>query len=513
MTVALAVGGCYVEGAPSAPPRAAYGARGPGPYPSPPPYASAQIARAESATRDSVRAIPPPPAPNVFTQIDLSALSLVARMFPKGCAAFQAAPGVFVHLDCRRYAPIAGARVVNVASQLGLFQAGQLRLDPQVLGAIAAPLLLTGLQSLLGGAAPPAPSPAPSSSQLPASVDHRSLGTEGPIKDQELVGSCTAFSLSSVMDNAIRRLNRSDVVSAMHAWSRYADPTMDSAGSRNEGRPLALWPDYPYDERIACRMETQDDGCAELLMPRVQVNTAANDPTVQAQVRGADARGRYTITEVDQISPIEPDALALELATGKDVWFAMGVSQDAWTSAQVQATGVVPDWVTEDGGHAVALAGYRATPLGRQFLVHNSWGPTWGEAGYGWISEAMIRSHAQYAYTVKIVDRSAPSPPPTPVPVPQPSGPSACPAGYTQVAGLPLCQRPCTTAADCGAEGTCVSVVPGSGASVCVGTNPVTDDDCGEGELVDVVTGRCAPACARGLRPAAGWCPFGAAPQ
>lgn len=486
-------------------------------YTPPPPYASSQIAAAESAQRNSVRATAPPPATNVFAQIDLSALAQVARMFPKGCAAFQAAPGSFVHLDCRRYAPIAGAHVVDSAGKLRLFQSGQLRLDPQALGAVSPPLLLQGLAALLGGAAPPGPSPSPSPSpapgpnQLPASIDHRQLGTEGPIKDQQVVGSCTAFSLSSVMDNAIRRLNRSDVVSSMHVWSRYADPTMDSAESHNQGHPLALWSAYPYDERVACRMESQDDGCAELLLPHVQVNTAAGDPTVQAQIRSADAQGMYTLTEVDQIAANDPDALALEIAMGKDIWFAMGVSQDAWTSPLVQSTGVVPDWLPEDGGHAVALAGYRTTPAGRQFLVHNSWGPTWGDGGYGWVSEAMIRAHAQSAYTVAIVDRAAPAPPPTPVPTPpQPGGQPACPGGFTQATGLPLCQKPCTTAADCGAGATCVSVLPGAAPSVCVGTNPLTDDDCGEGKLVDVVTGQCAPACANNLRPAAGFCPFGA---
>jgi hypothetical protein len=194
------------------------------------------------------------------------------------------------------------------------------------------------------------------------------------------------------------------------------------------------------------------------------------------------------------------------------VWLALGVSQDAWTSPAVQATGIVPDWLIEDGGHAVALAGYRAaTPAGRQFLVHNSWGPTWGQGGYAWISEAMIRGHSQYAYTIAVVDSDAPPPPRTPVPTPQPQGPSTCPAGYRQVAGLPLCQRACTTAADCGAGGMCVSLRPGRGANVCVATNPATDDDCGEGQLVDIVTGRCAPECAQGLRPVAAWCPFGAA--
>jgi hypothetical protein len=186
----------------------------------------------------------------------------------------------------------------------------------------------------------------------------------------------------------------------------------------------------------------------------------------------------------------------------------MGISQDAWTGPQVQSSGVVPDWSSEDGGHAVVLAGYRVTPSGRQFLVHNSWGPSWGDHGYGWISEAMIKSHAQYAYTVKVVDKAANVPPPTPVPAQQPNGSESCPAGFTIVPGVPLCQKACSTSADCGAGAQCARLTQQAGPTVCVTTNPLTDDDCGEGELVDLVTGQCAAACANGGRPAAGLCPL-----
>jgi hypothetical protein len=433
------------------------------------------------------------------------------------CAPFQAAPGVFVRLDCRRYAPVPTAKRVDMSNKVHLFHAGGLKLDPQSLGTLTPPVLVSGLQSLFGiqqaptptTASPPAPQQAAETAQqTPSSVDHRSLGTEGPIKDQQLVGACTAFSLSTVMDNAIRRLNKADVVSAMHVWSRYADPTMPSAASRNENRPLTVWANFPYDERAACRMETSDDGCAELLLPPVQINTAGSDPTIQAQIKNAEATGEYVLAEVDQIDPIDPEVLAVDLATGKDIWFAMGISQDAWTSPQVQSTGVVPDWSSEDGGHASVLAGYRTTATGRQFLVHNSWGPNWGDHGYAWVSEAMVKSHGQYAYTVKVVDRAAPVPPPTPVPAKQANGGESCPAGFTMVAGVPLCQKACSTNADCGGGARCSRLTQSAGPTVCVATNPLTDDDCGEGELVDLVTGQCAPACQGGGRPAAGLCPL-----
>jgi C1A family cysteine protease len=38
------------------------------------------------------------------------------------------------------------------------------------------------------------------------------------------------------------------------------------------------------------------------------------------------------------------------------------------------------------GGHAVTIVGYdEKKDEGGSFLFKNSWGPDWGERGYGWI--------------------------------------------------------------------------------------------------------------------------------
>jgi hypothetical protein len=121
----------------------------------------------------------------------------------------------------------------------------------------------------------------------------------------------------------------------------------------------------------------------------------------------------------------------------------------------------------------------------------------------------MVKAHAQYAYTIKVVDHAAGAPPPTPVPAQQPNGNESCPAGFTILPGVPLCQKVCANNADCGGSGSCVRLAQPPAPTVCAATNPLTDDDCGEGELVDLVTGQCAPTCANGGRPAAGLCPFG----
>lgn len=472
--------------------------------PQPPHPAHLAIAKAESVRRIAIRLQPPPPAPNVQTTVNLTALARVPQgSSAKACAPFEAAPGVFVHLDCKKYSAVPVAKQVNPAKKVLLFKLGRLRLDPPAPGAVTATPLVGSGVATGDGATPQQQAP---QQAFPDTVDHRAQGIEGAVKNQGLVGDCTAFSLSTVMDNAIRRLNKNDMTSSMHLWSHYAQPDMAIAGASNHMHPIAIWSDYPYDLRSACRLEhsTVEDQC-DMLQPPALPGTGANDPVVQAQIQAADNKGRYEIAEIDQYPTVDPDLFVADLAMGKDIWLAMDINTDAWSKV---SGGVIHDWATHDGGHAIAFAGYRLTPNGRQFLVHNSWGTRWGDGGYAWISEAMVRQHVSQvngqplAYTLKVVDLSAPPPPPTPLP----SGNGGCAQGYTTTPGIPVCQRLCAIDSDCGPGGVCVNISPTSSVMVCVAANPLTDDDCGGEEVVDLVTGLCAAICPNGTRPAAAQC-------
>jgi hypothetical protein len=363
----------------------------------------------------------------INTQLLSQLLGAKAAGKAAGCGANEVAPGEYVKLDCRPYADVLSAvRDVFDPAKLDLLSKGQLHVTPQ--------------------SAPPSQG---AREGLPLEVDHRTMGLEGPVKDQGLVGNCSAFSLSSVVDNAILRMHRADVVSPEHLWARYGNGDMGSAGDSNLNKPVALNQTWPYSVKQACELvRDPNDECGQLL--GVTPNSAPSDAALQLQYANAERAGVYRIASIDRITSrrgVNVDAIAAVLATGADVWAGFDVDVAAWKSTS-QVNSVIRDWPTPNAGHAVALAGYRQAPGGggRQFLVHNSWGGRWGDHGFAWVNEAMVRDHLQVAYKVTVVDPRTPR---------------------------------------LGAQ---------------------TDDECGAGSLVDGVTGQCGAACPDGKRRLAGQC-------
>lgn len=339
------------------------------------------------------------------------------------CGLREMAPGIFIRLDCRPpEQPVAPTRPVFTQEKLDLLAKGKLHMSRV------------------------RPAPAPNQVEPPADgIDHRAEGLEGPVKDQGAVGNCTAFSLSTVMDNAILRMRRSDVMSPLHIWSHYAFPEVTQATTGNINKPIASLAVWPYSPKEACEMaKDPQEECGQAY--GVRTNSSSLDPLVQRQFLRAEASGTYRIVGVDQIStrPVNTDALAAVLESGADVWGGMEIDSAAWKVTA--ANPVIPDYAANEGGHAIALAGYRKTANGRQFLIHNSWGGTWGDHGFAWIGENMVRQHMHYAFKVRVSDPSGNAPP------------------------------------------------------------SHTDDECPDHQLVDSETGKCAPMCPLKTRSTNGKC-------
>src|SRR5262249_41166704 len=142
------------------------------------------------------------------------------------------------------------------------------------------------------------------------------------------------------------------------------------------------------------------------------------------------------------------------LASGADLWVAFNVDSSVWANGQM-SNYVLRDWYVPDGGHALAMSGYRKVNGGYQFLIHNSWGASWGDGGYAWVSQGMVERWMSLAYKVR------------------------------------------------------TDVDPGSPSSP---VQPRTDEDCPGDQVLDSVTNRCTGVCPDQSRPANGQCPSGPAP-
>jgi len=371
---------------------------------------------------------------------------------PKACGPQEVAPGVWVRIDCHAYQPVTKARV---------------HWSPRKAQAISAQKRLRALNLLApnggsggnagGGEKAGAPGPGGGSppvradnggGDFPELVDHRTSNTEGPIKNQGYVGSCTAFSLSTAMDNAIRRAGKQEVMSPTHIWSHYGSPHMSLAGDANLNRAITSFDTWPYSGKEACQLSTEaDDDCGDAY--HVRPNTAKSDAAIQAKLAKAESNGMQKLVAIEALKtlPANIDEIKSVLSSGADLWIAMKIGS-SWMGRSIK-DGVIPDWNYMEGGHAIVMSGYRKLPNGKhEFLIHNSWGDSWGDHGYAWVSEPMVNKWMHYAYKVKLDEGGA-----------KPS--------------------------------------------------ELTDDDCAEDELVDSVNGQCAKMCSDDSRPAGGKCAIG----
>jgi hypothetical protein len=137
-------------------------------------------------------------------------------------------------------------------------------------------------------------------SSLPAEIDHRRDGSEGPMRSQGVVGSCTAVSLASASDHALRRIGIGDDVSSIHLWSRYGIGFSELAYHSNAGEPLASERVWPYDSREACRMERDDTApCGPAYGVRPN---SGDDPVLVGKRHRADAAGGYRVVGLEALA-------------------------------------------------------------------------------------------------------------------------------------------------------------------------------------------------------------------
>jgi Papain family cysteine protease len=223
---------------------------------------------------------------------------------------------------------------------------------------------------------------------LPKMVDHRADGTEGPIRKQG-GPQCTAFAFTSALDHAYARWTGTPAnLSVMQIWARYHLKQERAAADSNVGDFIAAESDWPYDSKEAnswlrCRKEK----------PGVPCGKSPDD----AKLKDLEPKAVAELTQIEVVPLTQLDVLREKIAGGQDVTVAIKLPSFA-TAGEAGAKYIVgipkdkPE-TPPKGAHQILLSGYAMTPNGTYYLVHNSWGPKWGDGGYAWLHEDFLKAY------------------------------------------------------------------------------------------------------------------------
>lgn len=221
--------------------------------------------------------------------------------------------------------------------------------------------------------------PEPLLASLPPHVDFRPLCP--PVYDQGRIGSCTANAIAAALEfcqikQGLKNFTPSRLFIYWNERNAEGTTSRDAGAVIRDGIKVV-------NTVGACKESSwsYDDTPADALTgvwaanakPRQKPNCLAFH-----YAKDADAVAYLAVVQdVDQIRGC--------LAQGFPVVFGFQV-YDAFESAAVAASGILNLPAAGErclGGHAVLCIGYDDAT--RRFLVRNSWGPSWGLAGYFWI--------------------------------------------------------------------------------------------------------------------------------
>jgi cathepsin L len=196
----------------------------------------------------------------------------------------------------------------------------------------------------------------------PASLDWRKKGVVTPVKNQGSCGSCWAFSATETVESAYAIASGDLLVLAPQTYVNCVKnpdscggtggcqgATMELAFNFTAQTGIALEKDLPY--------EGQDATCS----------------TYKAAVKV----GGYVKNPVN-------DAAALETAVATKGPQSITVAAEPWMSYGGGVFNGCTGSLGADLDHGVQLVGYTAD----YWMVRNSWGSSWGEGGYIYVSRA-----------------------------------------------------------------------------------------------------------------------------
>jgi C1A family cysteine protease len=185
-----------------------------------------------------------------------------------------------------------------------------------------------------------------------------------PVYDQGQLGSCTGNAIAGSMEYERDRQGLSDFVPS-RLFIYYNERALEGTASSDSGAVI----------KDGIKVVNSEGVCPETLWP-YEIAMFAVKPPRRCYV--AALTERLLQYEAIQTLGDLKDAISSNLA----VVFGFTV-YESFESSAVAQTGVMPMPAPGErvvGGHAVAAVGY-SDPKGH-VIVRNSWGPSWGDAGY-----------------------------------------------------------------------------------------------------------------------------------
>ena len=199
--------------------------------------------------------------------------------------------------------------------------------------------------------------------RLPASVDLRAGCS--PVENQRALGSCTANALAGALEFLENQTRKEPFADLSRLFIYYNERVIEGTVNSDSGAIL----------RDGVKSLARQGVCDEALWP-YQIPDFAKKPAAACY---KDAL-RHTIKSYYRLDTVEE--MRSCLADGFPFVFGFTV-YEAFESAEVARSGVLnmpkPGEKTV-GGHAVMAAGYDDRT--KRFLIRNSWGNDWGQAGY-----------------------------------------------------------------------------------------------------------------------------------
>ncbi|XP_034701114.1 zingipain-2 [Vitis riparia] len=193
---------------------------------------------------------------------------------------------------------------------------------------------------------------------LPRSVDWRKMGAVTPVKNQGECGSCWAFSTVAAVEG-INKIRTGKLVSLSE--QELLDCDIDSGNEGCNGGYMVN----------AFKFIKQNDG----------ITTARNYPYIGEQGICNKDKAANHVVKISGYETVPPNnEKILQAAVAKQ---PVSVAIDAGGyEFQLYSKGIFNGFCGKQLNHAVTVIGYGEDNGKKYWLVKNSWGTGWGEAGY-----------------------------------------------------------------------------------------------------------------------------------